>query len=112
MFPMKNLAISSVLLSLLLLFYLNPSEAQHVDEARLQGQAYFQQEANRVGFHGDVFVWASKKITDIGIASSDYHSYGLISTAEISILGEIKGESFGCAGKVWVLWEARSQNEE
>jgi hypothetical protein len=38
------------------------------------------------------------------ISVQNYTTYALFSTAEIFVAGVHRGESFGCAGKVWILW--------
>ena len=104
MVPMKKLALASFFLALLMVVAMNPDISKHHQESVLQGKQFLQEKAAESGFSGSIIHWGSQHLAEMGIEVQSYTTYALFSTAEIFVAGVHRGESFGCAGKVWILW--------
>ena len=104
MFPMKKLALASFFLAVLVVVAMNPDISKHHQEGVLQGKQFLQEKAAESGFSGSIIHWGSQHLAEMGIEVQSYTTYALFSTAEIFVAGVHRGESFGCAGKVWILW--------
>ena len=102
---MKKLALASFFLAVLVVVAMNPDISKHHQESVLQGKQFLQEKAAESGLSGSIIHWGSQHLAEMGIEVQYYTSYGLFSTAEIFVLGTARGTTFGCAGKVWVLWE-------
>jgi len=101
----KRLALASVLLSLLLLYVLKPDSKHHSEEAIANGALYLENQAEEAGLIGSLVSWGSNQLAEMTIQVKNYQSYAVFSTAEVYVGGIKRGDSFGCASKVWVLWE-------
>jgi hypothetical protein len=108
----QRLALASVVLSLVLTYALNPSYKQHQEEAVENGIQFLESQAQEAGFRGSLISWGSTQLAEMAISVENYESYGLFSTAEVHVAGIKRGESFGCGGKVWILWEELPKGED
>jgi hypothetical protein len=99
-----RLALASIVLAVVFTYALNPIPKQHQEEAISQGQDYLKSQAQEAGLQGSLVSWGSAQLAEMTISVQNYTTYALFSTAEIFVAGVHRGESFGCAGKVWILW--------
>ncbi len=107
----QRLAIASILLAILIIYTLNPDPKQHQEEAIENGVLYLESQAEKAGFSGSLVSWGSTQLAEMAITAENFKSYALFSTAEIHVAGIKRGESFGCAGKVWIIWEEIESDE-
>jgi hypothetical protein len=56
--------------------------------------------------------WGSTQLAEMAINVDNYQSYVLFSTTDVYVAGIKRGESFGCGGNVWILWEELSSESE
>ena len=108
----QRLAFASVVLAACLLFVLNPDQKAHAETAIENGTLYLQSQASEAGFAGSLVNWGSAQLAEMAINVQHYESYGLFSTAEVFVAGIKRGDSFGCGGNVWILWEELSTETE
>lgn len=101
----KRLALASVVLASVLVYVLNPDQKAHLETAVENGTLYLESQAAEAGFQGGLVAWGSSQLAEMAITVDRYESYGLFSTADVLVAGIKRGESFGCAGQVWILWE-------
>jgi len=108
----QRLALASVVLAIVLMYVINPIRKIHLEKAVENGTLYLESQAAEAGFHGGLVTWGSSQLAEMAITVDNYESYGLFSTADVYVAGIKRGESFGCGGNVWILWEELSTESE
>ena len=108
----QRLALASVVLATVLMYVINPIQEIHWEKAVENGKLYLESQAAEAGFQGGLVTWGSSQLAEMAITVDNYESYGLFSTADVYVAGIKRGESFGCGGNVWILWEELSTESE
>ncbi|MGA0247219.1 MAG: hypothetical protein ACO3NV_01195 [Schleiferiaceae bacterium] len=108
----QRLALASVVLAIVLMYVINPIRKIHLEKAVENGTLYLESQAAEAGFQGGLVTWGSSQLAEMAITVDNYESYGLFSTADVYVAGIKRGESFGCGGNVWILWEELSTESE
>ncbi len=108
----QRLALASVVLAIVLMYVINPIRKIHLEKAVENGTLYLESQAAEAGFQGGLVAWGSSQLAEMAITVDNYESYGLFSTADVYVAGIKRGESFGCGGNVWILWEELSTESE
>lgn len=108
----QRLALAAVVLAIVLMYVINPIRKIHLEKAVENGTLYLESQAAEAGFQGGLVTWGSSQLAEMAITVDNYESYGLFSTADVYVAGIKRGESFGCGGNVWILWEELSTESE
>ena len=95
----------------MLLYILKPDQKDHSEEAVANGVLYLESQAKEAGFKGGFVSWGSNQLAEMTISVKNYQSFALFSTGEVYVAGIKRGDSFGCASKVWILWEPLESDE-